>query len=125
MTNGGQIVLQSLTPMLRTWDLPGTIRFWTETLGFECESRDEESGWAALRRDDVRVMISAPNDHLDEQAAGFTGSLYIRTDAVDQLWASLENRARICYPLEDFPYGMREFAVFDNNGYLLQFGQER
>ena len=27
-------------------------------------------------------------------------------------------------PIEDFDYGMREFAVFDNNGYLLQFGQE-
>ena len=28
-----------------------------------------------------------------------------------------------CYPIEDFHYGMREFAIFDNNGYLLQFGQ--
>jgi hypothetical protein len=25
--------------------------------------------------------------------------------------------------MEDFHYGMREFAIFDNNGYLLQFGQ--
>lgn len=31
--------------------------------------------------------------------------------------------ARVCYPIEDFHYGMREFAIFDNNGYLLQFGQ--
>jgi hypothetical protein len=30
----------------------------------------------------------------------------------------------IVYPLEDFPYGMREFAIRDNNGYILQFGQE-
>lgn len=28
------------------------------------------------------------------------------------------------YPVEDFGYGMREFAIYDNNGYLLQFGQE-
>jgi hypothetical protein len=26
--------------------------------------------------------------------------------------------------MEDFEYGMREFAIRDNNGYILQFGQE-
>ena len=30
----------------------------------------------------------------------------------------------VVYPMETFGYGMREFAVYDNNGYLLQFGQE-
>jgi len=30
---------------------------------------------------------------------------------------------RICYPIETFEYGMREFAIYDNNGYLLQFGE--
>jgi hypothetical protein len=24
--------------------------------------------------------------------------------------------------MEDFAYGMREFAIYDNNGYMLQFG---
>jgi hypothetical protein len=26
------------------------------------------------------------------------------------------------YPLEDFDYGMREFAIYDSKGYLFQFG---
>jgi len=30
----------------------------------------------------------------------------------------------VVYPLEDCAYGMREFAIRDNNGYILQFGQE-
>jgi hypothetical protein len=34
-----------------------------------------------------------------------------------------KDKARICYELEEFEYGMREFAVYDNNGYLLQFGE--
>jgi hypothetical protein len=42
--------IQSLTPMLRTWDLRASIAFYTEVLGFECESLSEELGWAALRR---------------------------------------------------------------------------
>jgi len=36
----------------------------------------------------------------------------------------LKDKVRVCYPLENFEYGMREFAIYDNNGYLLQFGQE-
>ena len=68
-------------------------------------------------------MISAPNAHLDEHAAAFTRSFYFRTDDVDDWWAALWDKARVCYPIEDFDYGMREFAAFDDNGYLLQFGQ--
>jgi hypothetical protein len=26
------------------------------------------------------------------------------------------------YTIENFEYGMREFAIYDNNGYMLQFG---
>ena len=36
----------------------------------------------------------------------------------------MKDKAEVVYPIEDFDYGMREFAIRDNNGYLLQFGQE-
>lgn len=115
--------LHSLTPMLRTWDFPGTLAFYTDTLGFACVSSGVDPGWATLSRDGIEIMISAPNAHLDEHAAAFTGSFYFRTDDVDGWWAALQDKARVCYPVEDFDYGMREFAVYDNNDYLLQFGQ--
>jgi hypothetical protein len=51
------------------------------------------------------------------------GSLYFRVREVDGLWLQLKDRARICYPIETFEYGMREFAIYDNNGYLFQFGE--
>ena len=38
------------------------------------------------------------------------------------LWADGKERAKIAYPMEEFHYGMREFAIDDNNGYMLQFG---
>jgi uncharacterized glyoxalase superfamily protein PhnB len=117
------MLLHSLTPMLCTWGLPGTLAYYTNNLGFTCVSGSVEAGWAELFRDGIEVMISAPNAHLDEHAPVFTGSFYFRTDAVDGWWAALGTVARVCYPIEDFDYGMREFAVYDNNGYLLQFGQ--
>lgn len=30
--------LEALNPMLRTWELQASIRFYTEILGFKCES---------------------------------------------------------------------------------------
>ena len=115
--------LHRLTPMLRTWDLRASIAFYTGVLGFACESADEDRGWALLRRDQADIMLSAPNQHMGDTAPIFSGSLYLHCDDVDALWQQLLDRARVCYPLADFDYGMREFAIYDNNGYLLQFGQ--
>ncbi|MBU6238028.1 MAG: VOC family protein [Planctomycetes bacterium] len=109
--------------MLRTWDIPATISFYTDVLGFTCKTYDEEWGWAHLNRDGIAIMISGPNEHEGDTAPGFTGSLYITCDDVDDLWTSLKDRVRVCYPIEDFDYGMREFGIYDNNGYLLQFGK--
>jgi uncharacterized glyoxalase superfamily protein PhnB len=115
--------IQSLTPMLRTWDIRASIAFYTDVLGFGCESLSEEQGWASLRRDGVAIMLAVPNQHEGDTAPAFTGSLYFHTDDVDGLWQRLKDRVRVCYPIENFEYGMREFAIYDNNGYLLQFGQ--
>ena len=115
--------IKLLTPMLRTWDLRASSAFYTEVLGFECESLSEEQGWASLRRDGVSIMLAGPNEHEGDKAPAFTGSLYFHTDDVDGLWQRLKDRARIRYPIDNFEYGMREFAIYDNNGYLLQFGQ--
>lgn len=117
------MMIEALTPMLRTWDLAGSLAFYTGVLGFHCDTHSEEWGWATLSRDGFELMFAAPTAHDAAAAAAFTGSLYLRVDDVDAIWASLQGRARVCYGIEDFDYGMREFAVYDNNGYLLQFGQ--
>jgi uncharacterized glyoxalase superfamily protein PhnB len=116
------VTFQSLRPMLRTRDLHGTIRFWTERLGFTCDGVSEEDGWASLSRDAVGVMVATPNVHRPFSLAAFTGSFYFTVDDVARLWASLQDDVEIAYPMEDFHYGMREFAIYDNNGYMLQFG---
>jgi len=116
--------LKEIRPMLYTDQVGPTIVFYTSRLGFSCVAGGEEEGWAALRRDDIEIDLSRPNAHIPFSAPQFTGSFYIITEDVDTLWAELKDKARVCYPLESFEYGMREFAIYDNNGYLLQFGQE-
>lgn len=114
--------LQALAPMLRTPDVPASVAFYRDILGFACDSGGSD-GWATLRRDGVEIMLASPHPHEGNGVPAFTGSLYLRTDDVDGWWNRLKDAARVCYPVENFRYGMREFAVYDNNGYLLQFGQ--
>jgi uncharacterized glyoxalase superfamily protein PhnB len=116
--------LKSLRPILRTTQLPETIGFYTEILGFNLDNYDEEWGWASVSKEGIEIMLAIPNVHEPFNNPMFTGSFYFNTDNVESWWEQLRDKAKICYELETFDYGMREFAVYDNNGYLLQFGQE-
>ena len=67
-------------------------------------------------------MIAKPNEHTPFDKPVFTGSLYINADDVDYWWERLKDQVRLCYDIDNFEYKMREFAFYDNNGYLLQYG---
>lgn len=118
------MVISKLTPMITTTDLQGTVDFYVGNLGFNCIANEPNFGWACVKLDNVELMIRTPNDHTPFDKPTFTGSFYFTTINVDKLWNSLKNNTKICYEIENFEYGMREFAIYDNNGYLLQFGQE-
>lgn len=115
--------LDRLTPCLYTNQFDATIEFYTQLLGFTCLT-DQPTFWACLQKDEVQIFVSLPNEHIGFEKAVFTGSFYFNTPNVDEIWEQLKDQANVCYPLEDFDYGMREFAIYDNNGYLLQFGQD-
>ena len=112
-----------LTPMMIAKNPPLLIAFYRDVLGFACVERNDQWGWASLSIDGVGIMAARPNAHTPYDKIGFTGSFYFRTDDVEAMWSKINGKARICYGIEEFEWGMREFAVYDNNGYILQFGQ--
>ena len=114
----------SMRPLIRTNSLPDTIKFYTEILDFSVGEKNDEWQWARLFKDQVEIMIAGPNDHDLFDQPNFTGSFYFTVDQIDELWDRLKDTANVCYPIETFEWEMKEFAIFDNNGYLLQFGQE-
>ncbi|BAP32225.1 glyoxalase [Chryseobacterium sp. StRB126] len=112
-----------LRPILWTENLDETIGFYVHILGFELLNRNDEWHWASLRKDNVYIMLALPNEHENNVAVGFSGSFYFNVDKVDELWEDLKTKAKICYEIETFEWRMREFAVYDNNGYILQFSE--
>ncbi|UOK43609.1 MULTISPECIES: bleomycin resistance protein [Flavobacterium] len=115
---------QPIRPMLWTTELKETIAFYVNILGFTCGEYNEDWGWASLYKDDAEIMLAKPNEHTPFEKPVFTGSFYINVDNVEEIWEKLKDKCNLCYEIETFEWGMREFAVYDNNGYLLQFGQE-
>ncbi|MFZ1255211.1 MAG: VOC family protein [Saprospiraceae bacterium] len=115
---------KKMTPMIWTSEMDLTIAFYTEILGFGCTDRNDEWGWAVLHHDAIEIMVSRPNEHTPFGGPVFTGSFYFVIEDIDALWELLKEQTYIAYPIEDFDWNMREFGIFDNNGYLLQFGQE-
>ena len=117
--------LDRLTPMLWTNDLQATISFYTEILGFELDEYNADWGWCHLHKDAVALMFSRPNEHAGYQGSPVcTGSFYCYTEEVDEAWNKMKSLAAVSYSIANFPNGMREFAILDNNGYMLQFGRE-
>jgi uncharacterized glyoxalase superfamily protein PhnB len=116
--------LLALSPMLWTKHLHLTVGYYTTVLNFECDELNEDAGFASLTRDNVQVMVVTPRQHPEFTKPAFTGSVYFRTDEVDKLWKELKEQVEVVYPVDNFEHGMREFAIKDNNGYTLIFGQE-
>lgn len=117
------MAFKSLRPIIWTKGLQKTTKFYKK-LGFKIAEQNEDWIWACLQKDDVEIMLAYPNEGADFKQANFTGSFYFVVDNVDELWNQVKNDCEIVYEIETFEWDMREFAIYDNNGYILQFGQE-
>lgn len=117
------MAFNALVPTLEVENMEETIAFYESYLDFKCVSR-EENHWAFIKKDDVEIMLSSRFNKDEFPKTVFTGGLYIYVDDIDVIWQILKDKVDISYPLENFEYGMREFAIYDNNGYRIQFGQE-
>ena len=117
------MTFKNIRPILWTDKLGETIEFYTNILGFTCAEKNDDWGWASLFRNEAAIMLAKPNEHMQFEKPVFTGSFYINVDNVDELWETIRSKCNILYDIENFPWEMREFAIYDNNGYILQFGQ--
>ena len=109
-----------VTPMLTVVAIEPGVEFYRDVLGFACLGKME--GWACMALDLAEVMLALPNARLPFVRPVMTGSIYFRVEGVDGWWERLKDKCPVGYGLEDFEYGMREFAMRDNSGYRLQFG---
>ncbi|MFZ6012593.1 MAG: VOC family protein [Bacteroidota bacterium] len=125
--------LQSLSPILWTKNLVETISFYEKILGFKSQSNFPN--FVSLTKDGIEIMFVVPQDEPEDCKEPnnkeqfftkplLTGSLFITTSQVDDLWIKVKNKATIKSPIADREYLMRDFSILDNNGYELVFGED-
>ena len=118
--------LQALSPILWTKNLQETIAFYESVLGFT--SRSNFPNFAAVCRDNAEIMFVVPTGEPGDEdffpRPLLTGSIYIFTQDVDELWELVKDKATIKSVLCDREYLMRDFSITDNNGYEIVFGED-
>ena len=124
--------LHFLSPILWTKSLDQTISFYENILGFKKQT--QYPNFVSLTRDKVELMfvlpVEPPEDCKDPndkeeffRKPNLTGSIYIVTEKVDDLWEFVKDKATIESDICDREYMMRDFSILDNNGYELVFGE--
>ena len=113
-------------PILPSKSLPSTLVFY-ERLGFEGEILGVDDAYAILTRGDLELHFFL---HTELAPAESHAGCYLRIADADGLYtaflaADLPKRGiPRMESIEDKPWGMREFAIVDQDGNLLRVGQE-
>lgn len=111
-----------------------TIGFYTKKLGFKQVATVPEKGkfiWGMVKSGDVTFMFQE-SESIEEEYPGIGkcekgGGLtfYIHVSDLDSLFIELKEKVVIFKSVHTTPYGAKEFAIEDCNGYILVFSQRR
>lgn len=108
-----------LSPMIPSFNMPVTFRFFKEVLAFSTEM--ETPQYSILSKDGLTVHILPAGQDIGQM------EFYLEVDDVDQLWATIKDKVaglRVQKPF-DREYGMREIHLeIPETKTLLFIGQE-
>jgi len=131
-------MFNNMTPNLMVNDVKETVKFYKEVLDFELVNfvDDSEKGemiWALIRSDFVYFMLQKKESLLSEypiiNASNPMATLnfYMEVDNIEKLYEDIKgkNSIKLILDMKTTVYGTSEFAIMDNNGYILTFAQKK
>jgi uncharacterized glyoxalase superfamily protein PhnB len=118
-------VIETLWPLLAVDDLPVSLSFWQDRLGFALVGQADSDGqmfWCRLQRGGSSIMLqTADKETGPAQGRGRGICLYFACDDVDALYNEVCARGLRIKPPTVAGYGMRQLFVPEPNGYLVCF----
>lgn len=122
-----ELPFYAVAPVLPVYDVAATLDFYRDRLGFTIEySAGQPPDFAIVGRGEwsctaLRLHFTRVESSV---ALPLASSLYVTVGAaIDALYAEYQAKAvTITSELATLPWGRREFAVVDCNGYELVFG---
>jgi uncharacterized glyoxalase superfamily protein PhnB/GNAT superfamily N-acetyltransferase len=112
--------IDALSPILAVPDVLAAAEYYTRVLGFERDFLwQDPPTHGAVRHEKVQIQFSL-NPDLAVRAAGTQYFLF--ATGVDDFHSShVDSGAEIIFPIENKPWGLREYTIRDLNGYQLRF----
>jgi uncharacterized glyoxalase superfamily protein PhnB len=119
-------VIRRIAPQFFALNIPGTLAYYKDKLGFECLGTWQEPPvYAIVARDQQAIHFRCaeppttnPNKYSDELL-----DAYLLVENADALYAEYAARGvEFTRGLGDMPWQSREFVVKDCDGRLLAFG---
>lgn len=126
---------RNLTPLLQVYDMPTSVHFYRDLLGFEVVMTSPVLGpdkfhWALLRSGQADLMLNTayefdedrptPPDPNRTRAHDDT-ALYLGCPDVDSAYHHLKSTLPDLRPPTIAPYGMKQLYLHDPDGYTICF----
>jgi len=108
------------TPILASLNHDATVTFYTEKLGFVL--KEQNNGYLIFERDKINVHLFACTEPAECRNMG----CYIYVTDIEALYEQYKALGIIHPngPLKMMPWGLRQFAVVDNNGNIFYFADD-
>jgi uncharacterized glyoxalase superfamily protein PhnB len=136
-------MLKKLTPNLMVESVKETLNFYINVLGFSFVmgvspnnnqvqteyNPSEEFIYAMLKYESIEIMLqskeslSADIPVFRNKSVQASVSFYFDTAGLDRLYNDLKGKVKIAKDVAVTWYGMKEFYILDNNGYVLGFAE--
>lgn len=121
------MIYKSITANIGVKSVNETVQFYTEKLGFEKLMSMPEEGnlvWAMVGNGHVFLMFQEEGNLKNEyKELAITGkgciTFYVKIKDMKELYEQVKDTEMLVKKLETTPYGIDEFALRDNNGYIL------
>ncbi len=122
------LVVRGLCPLLQVFDMPTSLRFYRDVLGFsvvEKSGEGDDVGWAWLRHGDAALMLNTAYDEgtrpasPDAPRAAAHGDtiLFLGCEDLDAAYSHLVAHGVDAQAPKVAPYGMRQVYTSDPDGY--------
>jgi uncharacterized glyoxalase superfamily protein PhnB len=134
-----------LTPNFEVKDIKKTVEFYQSALGFslvmavpetqdgieQSFADDKEYVYALVSKDNVEMMFQRTESFkrdvhfAKDLPIAASVSFYMEVEGVDDFYEYIKGKGLNPTELKTAWYGMREFYLTDNNGYILGFAEKK
>lgn len=127
-----KMTFESVTVNLMVENVNETIEFYEKNFGFKVTETVPDSGdyvFATVKADSVQLMllkkevVASDLPSIKGKDTGGTFTLFFVVSDIKEVYKKATKNCELIKDLEDMFYGMREFTVKENNGYIFTFAQ--